>query len=305
MKKNIVILSGGSSDEAKVSKVTSTEIAKTLNKDKYREYIIDPNDYNSFVELIEEIKQINPIIVFNGLHGAEGEDGRIQSLLSLENIPFTGSDHRSSTIAMDKHISGIIASSLKIPIPDRIILQINKKWILPEKLKFPLIVKPNNSGSSVGITFVKGKIELDEAITLAFRYSNKVIVEEFIEGRELTVTILGEKALPVVEIKPKDGWYNYNNKYSKGKTIYEVPAKLDTKETFVIQDYALKVFNLFGCSVYGRVDFRYDGNNFYFLEVNTLPGMTPLSLTPMAAKEDGFNFERLIEEIIKISLQNY
>ncbi len=304
MKKNIVILSGGNSEEADISRVSSKEIFKALNSEKYEKFVLDPKNFDSLAKMVLKIAQINPLIVFNGLHGAEGEDGRIQSLFSLENIPFTGSNQHSSAIAMDKYLSGILAKSIGIPVPKRIILN-KKNWKLPKNLSFPIIVKPNNSGSSVGISLVKNEIELEKAIIISFKYSDIVIVEDFIDGRELTVTILGEKALPVVEIKPKDGWYDYNNKYTNGNTIYEVPAKLNKLELATIQSFAKNIFSLIGCSVYGRVDFRYDENKFYFLEINTLPGMTPLSLTPMAAKEAGYNFEDLIEKIIEISLNNF
>nr|MDA3813996.1 ATP-grasp domain-containing protein [Candidatus Cloacimonadota bacterium] len=171
-----------------------------------------------------------------------------------------------------------------------------------QNIDFPIGIKPNDSGSSVGISIINKESELYEAIKLAFKYSKKVILEQFIDGRELTVTILGDEALPVVEIIPNDGWYNYKSKYTKGKTIYEVPAKLTSEEKNKIQKQALDVFTLFGCEVYGRVDFRYDGEEFYFLEVNTLPGMTLLSLTPMAAKEAGISFKELLIKIIELSL---
>ena len=279
--KKIIILQGGKSEEREISLITGREIEKELISIGFS------------------------VIVFNGLHGAEGEDGRIQALLSLNNIAYTGSDYRASAIAMDKVISSILAASAGVPIPKQYI--INNEADHPEKitsqLDFPFVVKPSDSGSSFGISVVRNEEEINSSILEAFKFSNKVICEQFIPGRELTVTILGHQILPVVEIKPKNGWYDFKNKYTSGNTVYEVPAKLSDEENEIIKNYAVKVFARFGCQVYGRVDFRYDGERFYFLEVNTLPGMTSLSLTPMAAKEAGYSFGELLKEIIKLSIK--
>ncbi len=309
MKQNrrIVILTGGFSEESDVSKVTSSEIAKALKSKNYEIKMIDPIEFKSYSKMIIAIKEFEPFIIFNGLHGAGGEDGRIQSILSLENLPFTGSGYKASAISMDKYVSGILAKYIGIITPERYLIYKDFEYdidLISERLGFPMVVKPNDSGSSVGVSIIKNKNEANNAIDKASKFSKKILFEKFIEGRELTVSILGNKSLPVVEIKPKDGWYDYTNKYTKGKTIYEAPAKLTSEEKAKIQEDALRVFNLFGCKAYARVDFRYDGKNFYFLEVNTLPGMTPLSLTPMAAKEEGYNFKELLEEIIKLSLKN-
>ncbi|MDZ4121205.1 MAG: ATP-grasp domain-containing protein, partial [Candidatus Cloacimonadaceae bacterium] len=166
----------------------------------------------------------------------------------------------------------------------------------------PIVVKPNDSGSSVGISIVKDPGELKKAVTDAFAYGSAALLESYIDGRELTVTILDGKALPVVEIKPKNGFYDYNNKYQKGNTEYIAPAVLDDHETLLVQLFAERAYKACGCSSYARVDFRYDGKKFYFLEVNTLPGMTPLSLSPMAAKAAGMSFGQFLQGIIKSSL---
>ena len=147
------------------------------------------------------------------------------------------------------------------------------------------------------------KLAVTAAVIIVVTFGLALLYREYIEGRELTVTILGHKPLPVVEIKPKKGWYDYRNKYTKGNTSYHVPADLTEAEAKEIQNNALMIFRLFGCEVYARIDFRYDGEQFYFLEVNTLPGMTPLSLTPMAAKEAGISFIDLITIIIEKSLK--
>jgi len=156
----------------------------------------------------------------------------------------------------------------------------------------------------VGIAIIAKEDELFSAVAEAFKYSRKVLIEKFIDGRELTVTILDGKALPVVEIKPLNGWYDFTNKYTAGNTTYETPARLTVEINNEIKEKAEILFRSMGCSVYARVDFRFDGDDLYFLEVNTLPGMTPLSLTPMAAKAAGYSFDQLLEEIIRISLKN-
>ena len=302
---NIIILSGGYSEETEVSRTSSAEIKNALSNEECNPTIIDPADFNSYSEMINKIKEIKPDIVFNGLHGAEGEDGSIQSLLALENIPFTGSAQRASAISMDKYISGIIANYIKIKLPKRRLIYKDYEYDYNSIIKyigFPMVIKPNDSGSSVGISIINKEDELAESVEHALKFSEKAIVEQYIDGRELTVTILGNEALPVVEIIPNNGWYDFKNKYTKGKTIYKVPAKLTCEEKTSIKKQALDVFNLFGCEVYGRVDFRYDGKDFYFLEVNTLPGMTPLSLTPMSAKESGLSFRDLLIKIIELSL---
>jgi len=300
-KKNIAILSGGFSEEKEVSKETSSEIAKALNNAGFNTYKVDPANFDSFGKMMQYLKETKPMIVFNGLHGAEGEDGRIQSLLSLNQIIFTGSHYKACAIAMDKYISSHLAYSIGVKTPKHILIKKNDDVDydnLINEIGFPMSIKPNDSGSSVGISIINRENEIEGAIEKAFKFSNKILCEKYIKGRELTVTILNDAALPVVEIKPKDGWYDYHNKYTKGNTIYEVPAKLSKEETSRIQEYALKIFFLFDCKSYARVDFRYDGEDFYFLELNTLPGMTPLSLTPMAAKEAGYDFTALLMEII-------
>ena len=154
----------------------------------------------------------------------------------------------------------------------------------------------------MGISIVRNEEDCQSALLEAFKYSKRVICERFVDGRELTVTILDNKPLPVVEIKPNNGWYDYANKYTKGNTIYQVPAQITEVDTISVQKQALSIFRLMGCEGYGRVDFRFDGDDFYFLEVNTLPGMTPLSLTPMAAGKAGYSFSQLLMKIVEIAL---
>jgi len=308
MKQKIALLYGGFSEEREVSLVSGKAIANALQELNYQLILIDPKEYGSFLNTVQEIKKQKSDLVFFGLHGGAGENGQIQALLDLENIPYTGSGYRASAISMDKIISTRLVGLQNIPVPESIEICRNQSinaHHIATTLGLPLIVKPNDSGSSVGITLIEQSHEIHKAIDEAFQYSEKVIIQKYIPGKELTVTILGSASLPVVEITPKTGLYDYTNKYTSGKTNYLVPASISAEETALIQKYALQAFQALNCRVYARVDFRYDGHNFYFLEVNTLPGMTSLSLVPMAAREYGLSFNQLIERIIKLSFEYY
>ena len=307
MSRRVILLQGGGSEEREISLKSSSAIHEALSESGYETITLDPQDFSSYLDLGEEILSINPDIVFVGLHGGGGENGTIQAFLSLLNVPFTGSDMRSSSLCMDKEQSFALASRIGIKVPRYYVwnkANFEEREQVIRDLNFPLVIKPNSSGSSVGINIVRDIDEFNPAVCEAFRYSEKIIIQQYIAGSELTVSILGDTALPVVEIKVNDGWYDYRNKYTKGKTIYEVPAALTKGESERIQQMSLSLFRTFGCRAYARVDFRYDGKDFYFLEVNTLPGMTSLSLTPMAAKEAGISFPRLVELIIEYSLHD-
>ena len=302
---NIVVLSGGDSPEREISLISGNEVFKALNKFYENVQLIDPSEFSSYSELILSLKKNeNPIIV-NMLHGGFGENGHLQSLLEMEKIPFTGSGAKASMIAMDKFISGLLVNSIGIPTPEKKLFSKLSEISLKIVSDFggKIVIKPIDAGSSVGIHIVDDENKLMEAAEDAFKYSKNIVVEKFIEGRELTVTVLDGKAKPVVEIKPKNGWYDFKNKYSKGNTEYISPAKLSENEKLTIQSYSEKIFSLIGCYAYSRIDFRYDGDDFYFLEVNTLPGMTPLSLTPMSAKESGMEFIDLLNLLINLAIK--
>ena len=304
----IIVLYKGFSAEKEVSEVSGNGIATSLQENKHIVELIDPASFSSYKEMLEKIKSLNYDIVFNALHGGDGENGKIQALLELENIPFTGSDYKTSSIAMNKYVCSRLVSTLKIPIPKNVILfdkdNYDKKEIL-QNLSFPMIIKPNDAGSSFGVSIVKKEEELFQAIKDAFAYSEVVICEEYIKGRELTVSILEDKALPVVEISPFVGFYDYKNKYTKGCSKYTVPAVLSKEEENMLKNYSIKIAKFIKTYPYARIDFRYDNENFYFLEVNSLPGMTPLSLSPMAAKEAGLTYYQFIEKIIACSLSKW
>jgi len=300
----IIILGGGISAEREISLLTSHTIKSALESDEMIAEILDPADFTDWTALIAHLKSAQPDMIFMGLHGAAGEDGSLQNHLESHDLPFTGSGSEACQLAMDKNTALDLATQLNIPVPSRVYLNKSDFYSEVEIINFtglPLVVKPNSSGSSVGISIVKEKSELTEAMTDAWKHNDWLLCEKFIPGRELTVTILDDKALPVVEIKPYQGWYDFANKYTHGNTEYICPADLTELEKETIQQYALDIFNTMGCKVYSRIDFRYDGDKFYFLEVNTLPGMTSLSLTPMAAKAVGLDLRALLLKIIELS----
>ncbi|MBM4399088.1 MAG: D-alanine--D-alanine ligase [Candidatus Cloacimonetes bacterium] len=309
----IIVLLGGKSPEREVSLITGTEIAKQLGLNGHQVITIDPADFQHGDELVFSIRKEQADFVFIGLHGGEGENGILQAMLDGSQIPYTGSGFKASAVAMDKILSKYIAQNVKVPYaPYAIVTQESFK-----NNQYPdfqqclqqlsllsginkIVVKPADAGSSVGVHIVADENQWQGAISDALSYSDKIIAEVYIEGRELTVTVLNGKALPVVEIKPHKGFYDYPNKYNSGNTDYQSPAMLTEKEAGTIKNYAIKIWQAMDCSGYARIDFRYDGKEFYFLEVNTLPGMTPLSLTPMAAKAEGMNFGDLLEQIIAV-----
>ena len=250
-------------------------------------------------------------IAFIALHGKYGEDGYIQSLLDMQGVPYSGSGMLASGIAMDKALSKLLFQVSGIPTaywinvePDLAEDHMALEQVRRE-VNGPVVVKPNDQGSTVGLTIVdSGSIDdLAKAIKLAGQYSNSIMIERYIEGRELTVAVLGGDALPVVEIEPKEGIYDYENKYTQGKTEYHCPADISEEVRDHIMSLAVTAHQVVGCEAYSRVDFMLNEDNVpVCLEVNTVPGFTELSLVPMAAREAGVEFGALCEEIIELSL---
>ncbi len=296
----IVVLYKGRSSEREVSHKSGEAIGKALENLGHTIILLDPAKFPYF-QMVSKIKEFGAELVFLGLHGGEGENGQMQALLELEQIPFTGSGFKSSAMAMDKYSCEKLVSAYSVPIARGKLLHCIADSQAVDFL--PAVVKPNDAGSSVGISMVETQHALLPALQGAFACSSAVICQEFISGRELTVPILDEKPLPVIEIKPKNGFFDYQNKYTKGCTQYIVPAKLSQEQTKEVQSLAVLAHKAVGAEVYSRVDFRYDGKNFYFLEINTLPGMTSTSLVPMSAKAVGMSFEQLVEKIVEISLK--
>lgn len=343
---NIILLTGGISAERDVSLSSSRSILKALREKNHNVKVVDPvygvnqpsedeifrkqisSEYPDPQEVRQVIKDTNKKIlecinseIFDGidiavlgLHGKFGEDGIIQSLLDMRSIKYTGSGFVSSALCLDKHYSKVLFKYNNILTPDWITFD---KKILSEleagfdrcinEIHYPFVIKPNDEGSTVGLTIVKESISIDEfssAIQTALSYSDKVMIEKYIPGRELTCTIIGDEAYPIIEIKPKGGFYDYEHKYTKGMTEYICPAKIDSQIEGQIKFHSLKAHNSLGCSVYSRVDFILSSDmNAYCLEINTLPGMTETSLVPKSARAKEIEFPELLEKIIHLSLQ--
>ena len=303
---NISILYGGASSEHKISIQTGLAIAEAI-KDRHKLDMInlETEIYNAPQLLLDTD------LVFNALHGGDGENGSIQSFLDLHHIPYTGSDAKSCKIAMDKNITKLIAKSVDIQTPNWILIKRDQHMGIQlhdnqsPKFSYPYVVKPSSEGSTFGLTVVKDEFELEEAISFAAEFGDEILIEEFIPGRELTVGILGNKPLPVVEIKPSHNLYDYECKYIEGMSEYFVPAELSDSLERSLSEDALKIYKTIGCRHYARVDFRLnEAGEHYLLEINTLPGMTSTSLLPKAAKAAGLEFPDLIDTIIKIASMN-
>lgn len=261
----------------------------------------------NIIHVVQHVLKEGFDLVIIGLHGGYGENGQLQALLELAGIPFTGSGSLSSALAMDKILTKIVAEKFRIPTADYLIVEKGNRDALEmfTVKKGKVVVKPADEGSTVGLTIVESKTQLPTAISVARQYSDRILVEEYIPGRELTVSILEDQALPVIEIRPKSGFYDYQSKYQKGMTEYLCPAPLETSIAEKIQKSAEEIFSRLGCRHYGRVDFRLheNGRDYYLLEVNTLPGMTPTSLVPKAARAAGIGFEELMERLITMAMK--
>lgn len=238
--------------------------------------------------------------VFMALHGANGEDGKIQACFELLGIPYTGTDFVSSAMAMDKGISKDIFKAHNIPTPAGIRLRKGEEE--SERVPFPCIVKACCGGSSVGVSIAHNEEEYEAAKEEAFQYDNEVVIEQYIQGREFSVGVMNGKALPVIEIAPKEGFYNYKNKYQAGSTVETCPAQISEEQTDRMQRIAEKVFEALRLKNYARMDFMMsESGDIYCLEANTLPGMTPTSLLPQEAAVIGIDFPTLCEKILEFA----
>jgi len=342
-KVKIAVLMGGHSAERDVSLATGAGVIKGLSDAGYNPIGIDTAlgadqlSENKIMELsrIEEnppsTKELaeldvsttiqtvsspdlkNVDMVFIALHGGIGENGTIQALLDMVGIPYTGSGVLASAAAMDKVTAKRIVSAAGVPTPDYFVRRSSDitdigalEDIINDTVGFPVVIKPNDQGSSVGLNIAKSGADLGKYVEIARGYSEVILFEKFIEGRELTVSVLGNEALPVAEVVPKDGFYDYYHKYTPGMADKIVPAPLSDEETGEVQRLGLAAFEALGCRGYARIDFRYSNDKkWYFLEANTLPGMTATSLVPKAAKAAGIEFPELLERIVRIALDDF
>ena len=297
MKKKILIISGGISKERKISLDTGNQVKKELTKNKYIVKIVEPD-----FKLVNKIKLFKPNIIFNALHGQFGEDGYIQTILESIGIPYTHSGVISSAIAMDKEISKKLFIKNNITTPKFFTYMFDKSnkdliTLIDKKLKFPVVIKPINEGSSVNV-FICSKKNINKNLKFLKNYK-KIIIEEFIPGREIQAAIINDKKLGAIELKPRRKFYDYVAKYSsKAKTKHIIPVDLKKNEYNKLMDLAIKAHKLIGCRGVTRSDFKYYKGKFFLLEINTQPGMTSLSLVPEIAAYHGINFIKLLELIL-------
>ena len=298
MKKKILILAGGVSKERLISLDTGVQVAKELKKNGYKVKICEPD-----VNLSKSINQFKPNVIFNALHGQFGEDGYIQTILEGFKIPYTHSGVIASSIAMDKEISKKIFIKNKINTPKYIKYSYKENIFdliknIEKKLKFPVVIKPINEGSSVNV-FICTKKNISRILSTMKIYK-QIMIEEFIGGREIQVAIMGNKKLGAIELKPKRKFYDYKAKYNvDAKTEHIIPVELSNNKLNEVMSLSLKAHKTIGCNGVTRSDFEFYENKFYLLEINTQPGMTKLSLVPEIAKYNGISFIKLIEWILK------
>ena len=289
----IAVLMGGYSAEREISLMSGKAVYKALLKNNVECFSFDLTDDNLDKLWIKEFDK-----AFIVLHGRGGEDGYIQSLLDKRKIPFTGSGVEASNLCMNKAHTKDVWLKHELPLSPSIVATQGKP-IDPIDFPLPWAVKPTMEGSSIGITKVENKNELNTALELAWQYNDEALIEHWIEGDEYTVAILGNQALPSIKIMSDHDFYDYDSKYFSNKTEYLCPSDLSDQQEKNIREIAMKAFNLTGASGWGRADFILDKDkNPYLLEINTVPGMTSHSLVPMAAKAAGMNFEQLVLKIL-------
>tara|TARA_B100000963_G_scaffold265250_1_gene233456 strand:- start:9160 stop:10074 length:915 start_codon:yes stop_codon:yes gene_type:complete len=298
LKKKILIVSGGISKERIISLDTGRQVAKELKKNGYVVKTTEPN-----YKLLKIIKSFRPKVIFNALHGQYGEDGYIQTILESTQIPYTHSGVISSALAMNKEISKKVFIKNNILTPKYFCYSFNlskndmiKK--INSKIKFPVVIKPINEGSSVNV-FICNKTNIFKRLSLLKQYG-KIIIEEFIPGREIQAAVLGSNKLGAIELKPKRKFYDYQAKYNpRAKTEHIIPVDLPKNKYNQLMSIALKAHKILKCSGVTRSDFKFFKNKFYLLEINTQPGMTKLSLVPEIAAYKKISFIRLIELLLE------
>lgn len=305
----VAVVMGGPSAEREVSLNTGAAIANALREYGYTnvaEIDLDPRNFG------KQLAESKAEVVFNAVHGLYGEDGRLQTLLEIREMPYTGSGMIASVSCMDKVITKRMLRDAGISTPACLIVNKKESGIkekIMQRFSLPVVIKPASQGSSIGVEIVKEENQLDEALANAFKYSRDILVEEFIGGKELTVSMMqkdGEVvALPVIHIAPHSGTYDYHSKYTKGATEYICPADLDEETTKKVQEISKQAYEVLGCSGVARADVMLDEEgNGYVLEINTVPGMTATSLVPKAAAAAGISFPELCNIILQSASVN-
>lgn len=300
MIKKIGILMGGTSLEREVSLISGKAIVEVCRKLGYDTIPLTLN--GNIIELLPDLKKVD--LVFIALHGGEGENGSIQGFLKELGIKYNGSGVLASALGMDKNISKVLSQSIGILTPKWKLFNTLEDSLKYNPKSFPVVVKPNDGGSTIGLTIVHKANEMEAALCYADDNGNGILIEDYIPGRELAVTILGGMVYPIVEIVPSHESYDYECKYTEGMSDYICPANLSKSQTESIQKMSINFYNLLQCRGYGRVDFRLDPDGTpWLLELNTLPGMTATSLVPKAVAAEGILFSELIQMIINESLK--
>ena len=294
----IVVLAGGPSSERDISIKSGKAVYNALKKKGQSVDFLDVKD-----DFRASLEAKDPDIVFIALHGRFGEDGTVQAMLEEMRIPYTGSGVEASRLAMDKVASRRIFTRNGILAPRfRVLAKSQDPESVLKDFKIPFVIKPRNEGSSIGLSVVRDKSQINIALEKAFKYSDMILIEEYIHGRELTVGILENKALPVIEIMARNQIYDYEAKYEDKDTAYLVPADLEEEKRKRAQGYAVKAHNALNCADFSRVDMRMDKNGSIFtLEINTIPGLTERSLLPKAARAAKINFEDLCMKLIELA----
>lgn len=294
--KKIAVLLGGLSKERDVSLRSGAAVAKALRTKGHNVVEIDMGR-----DIAERLRVEKVAAAFLALHGRYGEDGSIQGLLEILGIPYTGSGPLASAIGMDKELTKRLVVPIGVRTPGWKVFHRKKAGdVRLSPLSLPVVVKPNREGSTIGISIVREEKEFLSALQQAFSLDETVLVEEYVAGREVTVAVVNGRALPVLEIVPKSGFYDYTSKYTKGMTEYIVPAKIPDGVRDNLQQWSERIWSLLVLSGFARMDFMIaNAGDDYFLEVNTIPGMTETSLVPKAAASAGLSFEDLCEEILQ------